>query len=412
MSIATRRTGASRPLLKAVSALTVTQIVGWGTTFHIPAVLSGRIAAGTGLSQASVFAGLTIMLIVSAALSPSVGRVLSRDGAGPWMAAGSGLVGTGLVVMSLSNGLGSFVLAWIVLGAAMPLALNQGASTAIVQVAPDRARRAIAMLLILTGLSSTIAWPVLLYLDGHLGWRTTLLAGAGLNLLVCAPLHYFGLPHGRTKSGARRSGPAGPEPVHPAPPGTFPLAALGFSLAGVLTWGLPLHMIEILKDLGHTENTAVSIGALLGPGQVLARLFEMAGGRKIGIMAIGVGSAALMPLALLALLLWGTTPAGAVAFTVGYGLSAGLISIVRAVAPLRLFGAAAYATMLGRLGLPQNIAFASAPLGFALLREHFGVRVLLEVSLGIGIVCVAAMVLLARRAPPVAEPAVTTAPGA
>ena len=181
--------------------------------------------------------------------------------------------------------------------------------------------------------------------------------------------------------------------------GIFLLAAVGFSLGGMLTWGLPLHMIGILEDFGHGRVAAVSMGGLMGPGQVLARAFEMAGGHRLGILTLGIGSAALMPLALLALLLWGTSPAGAMAFAMLYGLSAGLISIVRAVAPLRLFGTAAYAQVLGRLGLPQNIAFGVAPLGFAVLREHVGSVFLVWVSLALALVALAAMVELSRRAP-------------
>ena len=105
-----------------------------------------------------------------------------------------------------------------------------------------------------------------------------------------------------------------------------------------------------------------------------------------------------MPLALAALLAFGTTVAGAAAFSIGYGLSAGLISIVRAVAPLRLFGVAAYATVTGRLGVPQNIAFAAAPLGFAAIRERFGSQVLVAVALVVGLICLLTMAALARRA--------------
>jgi len=379
----------------------VTQIIGWGTTFHIPAVLSGRIAAGTGLSEQFVFGGITLMLLVAAAIAPSVGRVLDRDGCRRWMVLGSCLTACGLALLSAAHGPVLFALAWIVFGLAMPLALNQASSTALVQIAPERARRAIALLLLLSGLSSTLAWPILISLDRLIGWRESLLVYAAVQIVICAPLHAFGLPRGRVMvEGSEVSlGPAtvAAPPVRPFP-GAFGLAAVTFSIAGMLTWGLPLHMIGILKDFGHSEAAAVSVGALLGPGQVLARVFEMVGGHRIGILPVGIGAMALMPLALAALLVWGTSPAGAVLFAIGYGLSAGLISIVRAVAPLRLFGAAAYAAILGRLGVPQNIAFAAAPLGFAAIREGVGSVALVWVSLILGLVCLATMTMLARRA--------------
>lgn len=390
-----------RTLAVAVGALTVTQMVGWGTTFHIPAVLSARISAGTGLSRAIVFGGVTLMLLVAAAISPAVGRLLDRDGARRWMAIGSLLTASGLLIMSTATGPLVFGLAWLVFGFAMPLALNQGASTALVHIAPDRARGAIAVLLLISGFSSTIAWPVLIGLDEALGWRACLVVCAGFNLLICLPLHLFGLPRGRMLVDRSLVGPAPAEAASQPPPapGMFTLAAITFSLAGMLTWGLPLHMIGILEGFGHSEAVAVSIGALLGAGQVLARGFEMLGGHRFGILAVGVGSAALMPVALVVLWAWGASWPGALVFVIGYGMSAGLISIVRAVAPLRLFGAAAYATVLGRLGLPQNIAFAAAPLGFAVLLDQFGVGPVVWTAFAIGLVCLVTMIELARRAP-------------
>lgn len=415
MSIAASTGPPTRPSLSlAVGALTVTQVVGWGTTFHIPAVLSGRLAEGTGLPREAIFGGITLMLVVAASIAPAVGRALDRDGCRRWMVAGSGLCAAGLLILAAAEGPILFAAAWLVFGAAMPLALNQACSTAMVQIAPARARRAIALLLLLTGLSSTIAWPVLIALDGAIGWRAALVILAGLHLLCCAPLHFAALPAGRVLAEPPALAPR-PEPdpppaaaaarAVPSPvPGAYGLAAVAFSLGGMLTWGLPLHMVGILQDLGHDEAASVAIGALVGPGQVLARAFEMLGGERLGILSIGVGAAVLMPLALASLLLWGHLPAGALLFSIGYGLSAGLISIVRAVAPLRLFGAAAYAMVLGRLNVPQNIAFAAAPLGFAVLREQLGVGALIWFALATSLVCLGAMWILARRAAAADQP--------
>jgi predicted MFS family arabinose efflux permease len=289
----------------------------------------------------------------------------------------------------------------MVFGAAMPIALNQAASTALVQVAPARARQAIAILLLVTGVSSVFAWPLLIWLADALGWRGALVVFAVLNVVVSMPLHAWSLPG--PEAGLRdRHDPApasehlarSPRPIR----GAYALAAISFALGGMLTWGLPLHMVGILTGFGHDEKSAVAIGSLFGPGQMLARGVEMVGGSRFDILTVGVAAALLMPMALGALLAWGEVPAGAVAFAVIYGLSAGFISVVRAVGPLRLFGAAAYARMLGRLNLPQNIAFAVTPFGFAVIREGWGARLLIEISLALAILCLIATVLLYRRA--------------
>lgn len=386
-------------LRRAVPSLIVTQIIGWGTIFHVPAVLYASIADGTGISRPLVFGGMTAMLLVAAALSSPVGRVLERDGARRWMMAGSLTTAAGISVLSAAHGPALFFLAWVLFGAAMPLALNQASSTALVQLSPSRARNAIALLLLVSGFSATVSWPTLIWLADRIGWRETLLTCAALHLALCLPLHAWSLP-GRRDAAFDKGELAPVTDAIPPPrdvPGAYALAAISFALGGMLTWGLPLHMVGILVGFGHDDRSAVAIGSLFGPGQVLSRGFEMAGGRRFDILTIGVGAAILMPLALGILLLWGDGSWGAIAFSLCYGLSAGFISIVRAVAPLRLFGSAAYARVLGRLNVPQNIAFAATPFGFAVILELWGARALVVFSLALALACLVATAMLERR---------------
>ena len=153
------RTAGRRTLGKAVASLIVTQMIGWGTTFHVPAVLASRISEGTRLPVEIVFGGLTVMLIVAALLAPQAGRLMERDGARRWLIIGSGLLTLGLALLSAAQGPVLFGIAWICLGLAMPFALNQASTTMMVQISPARARTAIAMMLLVTGFSSTVAWP-------------------------------------------------------------------------------------------------------------------------------------------------------------------------------------------------------------------------------------------------------------
>lgn len=392
----------SAPLVRAVAALGVTQIVGWGTTFYLPAILSREMTAGTGLSPEFVFGGVTIMLLVGAAVAAPIGRRLKADGTRSCMMLGSALIGLGLVVLSAARGPFVYTLGWVVIGVAVPMALMQAGSTSIIQVDPSRARRGIAVLFLFSGLSSTACWPLLIWLQDWLGWRGTCLVAAGLHIGLCLPLHAFGLPSRRR---ARLASAAGPDPGAPvvpprAVPHAFGLAALAFSTAGFISWGLPLHILAVLRELGHSEGSALAIGALLGPGQMLARLFEILGGARLGILATGVLAAALMPVALAILLLGGGATAIAIAFVVAYGASAGLMSIVRAVTPLHLFGSEAYAVSVGRLSVPQNIAFAAGPFLFAATLHAHGVAAFLTLGLAAALLSLGAMVTLWWRAAP------------
>jgi hypothetical protein len=222
-----------------------------------------------------------------------------------------------------------------------------------------------------------------------------------MRLCICAPLHAVALARRRVVIDPAH--PPVPEAVAvevpPAPiQGGFVLAAIAFSMAGFISYGLPLHVIGVLEDHGHSRTAAVAMGTLLGPGQLLARLLDVFGGHRIDILTVGLASALIMPLALLVVLLDGQSAWAAMVFTLGYGISAGLMSIVRAVAPLRLFGRAAYASVLGRLAVPQNIAFAFSPLVLAGVRQGGGTNALLGVVMAAALISLAALVVLRRRA--------------
>jgi predicted MFS family arabinose efflux permease len=62
----------------------------------------------------------------------------------------------------------------------------------------------------------------------------------------------------------------------------------------------------------------------------------------------------------------------AVAFTLIFGFSSGIISMARATLPLVLFGAGGFGTLLGRMMQPFNFAFAASPMIYAYLIQNWG----------------------------------------
>jgi hypothetical protein len=65
---------------RAIAAFVVVQMIGWGTTIYLPAVLLDRLRADLGLPAELVFSGVSIMLLVSALAAPVVGRAYDRHG--------------------------------------------------------------------------------------------------------------------------------------------------------------------------------------------------------------------------------------------------------------------------------------------------------------------------------------------
>ena len=386
--------------LVAILGLAVTQMTGWGTTYYLPAVLVGPIEADLRLSREIIFGGVTIMLLVGAVVAPRAGAYISRNGARGPMLLGSVLLATSLAVLSGAQGLPGYALAWAIVGVGLPLGLTQAAVSAMAIIAGPNARRAISALLLVSGASSSLFWPLTAWLEANVGWRMTCLIFAALNLFLCAPIHALLLRRGGAALAAGASTVSYPEPGPPLSAAErrigFVLAAIAFSLSGFVTWGFPLHAIEILKGLGLPAATAVLVGTLIGPSQIAARIGEVVFGGRAGILVVGVVAMAVMPLAVALPLVAETSVRIAAAFMIGYGLAAGAMTIVRSVAPLTLFGRDAYAVVLGRLAVPQNIAFALSPMLLAAVMSYAGPRATLAVVCGASLLGFAGMLALAK----------------
>ena len=63
-----------------ISALGVTQILAWGSSYYLLTILAKPIAAETGWPFAWVISGLSMGLLVSGVVSPQIGRAIERHG--------------------------------------------------------------------------------------------------------------------------------------------------------------------------------------------------------------------------------------------------------------------------------------------------------------------------------------------
>ena len=93
------------PLPVLLGGLGLAQILGWGSTFYLPAVLGPPMGAALGLGQDIVFGGVTVMYLVGAVASPRLGREIEARGARPVMAAGTVLAAVALALLGFAEGL-------------------------------------------------------------------------------------------------------------------------------------------------------------------------------------------------------------------------------------------------------------------------------------------------------------------
>ena len=390
------------PAAHAVLALGITQIIAWGTTLYALGVLGKPIAADTGWSQTLVFGGLTVGLLVSGAVSTFVGRLLDRHGGRATMSIGSVVMAAGLVLLSLVTDPYTYLAAWAVLGIAMRLSLYDSAFAALVQVAPSRGRRAISYLTLFGGFASSIFWPIGHALNGAVGWRQTLLIFAAANILICLPLHWFGLAR---REAALQVAPsqAGDQPAAPAEApleGTARTIAMAlFSLivaASAFVFGaLAVHLVPILEATGMAASAAVLLASLKGVAQVVGRVWDLTLARKWHPIDVGRVSVACIPLSFIVLMLGGADFRAALAFTLLFGVANGLVTIMRGAVPLALFGPVGYGAVLGVLATPYLLLAAIAPAVFALVVERYGYGAGEAIMLGAGLLSLASMEVMA-----------------
>src|SRR5919109_1968072 len=181
------------PMVSAVLALGITQITAWGTSYYCLGVLAGPISRDTGWSRGFVFLGFTVALLAMGVVSSAVGRAIDRHGARAVMTLGTVLVSAGLFALSQVRSEAAYLVVWAFLGVGMRLCLYDAAFAALVQVAPSRGRKAISYLTLFGAFASSVFWVVGHALEEQVGWRQTLVLFALINLIVCLPLHWWGL---------------------------------------------------------------------------------------------------------------------------------------------------------------------------------------------------------------------------
>jgi MFS family permease len=388
------RSGA-RPYSRAVvSAVGIAQILAFGSTFYLPAVLAKPITDDTGWSFTWVVGGLSLAMLVSGLASPSVGRLIHRLGGRPVLASSAVLLATGLAIMALAPTLTVYLMGWLVVGLGMATGLYDAAFSSLGRLYGSNARGAITWVTLYGGFASTVCWPLSAFLVENFSWRATCLAYAAAYLLISLPAYWFFVPKA-VPSLAPVQADSG---VDRTPSSNYTLSF--FVLAAILTFAamiasmLSVHLLTLLQSRGIDLATAVAFGTIVGPAQVVGRLGELAVGKDhhpiwamvaaVAMMAAGI---ALLPgelsLTALALLL--------------YGAGNGIMTIAKGTLPLVLFDPRDYALVMGRLATLPSLIQALSPSIGALLLDGGGSSLMLAVLLAAAVANLGLTWVLYRR---------------
>lgn len=372
-----------------IAILAVTQVLSWGSIYYAISVLAPEIQREMGWRADLVYGAFSWSLLIAGLCATHIGAWLDRIGGRAVMGAGSLLAGAGLIVLSQTHTLLLYWLAWSMLGVAMAMVLYEAAFAAINREFGYAARGCISKVTLLGGFASTVFWPLTLKLNGLIGWRDTYLIYGLLQLLLCAPLH--GLLSVRARAPAskvahgERATPGYTLAQAVAHPVFWRLAA-AFAANSLVGSALAVHLIPLLHKLGHPVAAIVVFTALFGPMQVLGRIGEMAFAARVRPQSVGLITFGALPAALLALILAGEQQWAVVAFCLLYGLSNGILTIVRGTVPQALFGREHYGAISGALAGPSLVARAAGPLAVAaLIQAQPSVTVVLGVLLAVSV---------------------------
>jgi MFS family permease len=388
---------------RTIGILAVTQIVSWGSLYYAFSIVAPDIGRDLALVPELVFGAFSWALLVAGLAATPAGMLLDRYGGRYVMATGSLLCALGLAWLGRCAGAASYYGAWTLIGVAMAFTLYEAAFATINRKLASGARQAISTLTLFGGFASTLFWPLTAKLHAMLGWRDTYLWYGVVQFAVCMPLHIWlgadpARNHASGPAGARRSHTLAEALRHQA----FWMLALAFSANAFVFAAMSVHLIPLLGQLGESGAAAVVLAALIGPMQVAGRIGEMTLGRNATPQTVGKLSFAMLPAALLLLVLSGSQAWAAALFCVLYGLSNGILTIVRGSVPQALFGRENYGAISGAMAGPALLSKAAGPLAAAaMLRYDSGPAVLLSVLLAMSVVSLAFYLrALAVDAPP------------
>ena len=374
------------------TVLGINQTLSWGMTFYLPAVIAVPAARELGQSTFALLGAFSWSLLLSGFCAPRVGRWIDQHGGKGAIALSILVLSLGLLVISIAPGLTVWYLGWTILGLGMSMGLYDAAFATAGTLLGREAAPTITGITLFAGFASTVFWTLGFAVIGTTGWRGLLLLYVGIMLCVNLPMVLALVPRLDKNLKEAKQGVEARVPVSRL---TVACLAGFFTLRWFVTSAIAVHILSLLAGVGLTPEQAITVAALIGPGQVAGRLLEVAVGGRLGLLLRARLGALFFPIGAAILPLGG--PVAATSFVLLYGMSNGILTINRGTLPLALFGPNGYATVLGWLALPVQLAQAAAPALTAPVVAALPAMTVLLIAGGLGLV--AALLLLPLRLP-------------
>ena len=395
-----------------VFALSLPQLVAWGSLYYAYAVLIGPMEAELQMDKLELAGAFSLGLLIEGVMAYPVGRLMDRGHARWVMPFGSLLAALGLWLLAQAQCSQQVYAAWATLGCAMAMVLYTASFAVVTRRFPSHYRQAIITLSLLGGLASTVFIPLVAWMVQHVGWRQAVEVLALLQLLLCLPLHAMLLHAPDTPNVARPrvAPPPSAELKQLLRSAPYLLVCAFVILMTTVSAALPIHLVSMLHSFQLDEAWAVWVPASLGLFQVVSRLLLYFVEKRLDVHLANRAIPVLIPLGLLMLVVASVVaPAIAVGFALAFvalfGMGNGMLTIVKGTAMAQYVSPAHAAALNGAMGIPLALARASAPLALATLWSAtwgyvWGLAALLLLSiLGVGALWLAQQSCGAHNAP-------------
>ena len=354
---------------RVVAALGVAQTLGWGSTYYLPAILANAMANELGTSTAYVFVAFSLGLLVSGFLGPAAGRLIDVHGGHRVLPVSNLICAAGLAMLATSSGPWTLTASWLVIGVGMSAGLYEAAFSSLARIYGTDARGAITGITLIAGFASTVCWPLSAWMDASIGWRATCWVWVAVHLVVCLPLN-LRLP--RTRAAHRVESSESPPTAEASRQKLWLMAGLSF-VFGAGWFGstaMAAHLPRLLQETGASLPAAIAAAALVGPAQVVARIFEFSLIRRLHPLMSARAASLAHPVGAV-VLAWLGAPA-AMFFALAHGAGNGIMTIANGTLPLVLFGSKGYGLRQGLLMIPARLMQAAAPVVFDLALTRYG----------------------------------------
>ncbi|ATL88635.1 MFS transporter [Streptomyces malaysiensis subsp. malaysiensis] len=354
---------------RLVVIFAITQTLGYGCLTQGFSVLLIPISHDLHSSRTAVTVASTISTLIGAFAAYPVGRVLDRYGGRALMTAGSASGVLGVFLWSWSTGLPELYAAFVLIGLALAMSTYDAAfAVVVVATAKDHRDGAIVTITMITGFLTSFFYPLIGWLQGGLGWRTTLQVLAVAMMLIVIPAHLWAVP-GRATHHSRITKRTGFRLGDAIRTARFWLLLVSLVAQAGTTSGFLVMMVTYFQNVGFSAHTASTLPLAVGVLQLTSRLALAPLSARFGMLPVTTFSFAAQALGLLLLPLADAAILPTVLCIMAFGLGYGISVVARPSVVAGTFGVTRFASIMAITAVPMAFARAGTPLVAAWLEN-------------------------------------------